>query len=172
MAGTGDVRAQVASIVDFFEGGLSDHPADRGGLTKYGVTLETLRRVRPAATDVDLRALTKDDAIDLLTEEYALKPGLGRIADDAVRFAVIDYAINSGPVTAIRAVQRAAGVVADGIFGPDTEAAVNRFDVRMLLRLLVAQRLRHLGRIITRDPRQSAFASGWMNRVASILEAA
>lgn len=171
-AGTGNVRAQVEQIVDFFEGGLSDHPSDRGGLTKYGVTLETFRRIRPLATEADLRALSKDDAVDILTEEYALKPGYAKIDDDAVRFAVIDYAVHSGPPAATRALQKAVAIESDGIFGPQTEYAVNRFDTRVLLRLLIATRLRHLGRIITRDSRQSAFAAGWLNRVATILEAA
>lgn len=170
--GTGDVLAQVGQIVDFFEGGLSDQANDRGGLTKYGVTLAALRSVSPTATADTLKALTRDAAIELLTEEYALKPGISRITNDAVRFAAIDYAINSSPVTAIRALQKSVGVVADGIFGTDTEAAVNRFDAVSLLRLLTAARLRHLGRLITKDPRQSVFASGWLNRVATILEAA
>ena len=171
-AGTGDVHAQVAQVVDFFEGGLSDHPADRRGLTKYGVTVETLMRIRPLATHEDLRQLTKDEAIDVLTEEYALKPGFVQIQNDAVRFAVIDYAIHSGASAAVRALQRAVGVAVDGIFGPDTAEAVNTFDVVSLLRLITAQRLRHLGRLLTNDPRQSAFAAGWLNRVATILEAA
>lgn len=170
--GTGDVLAQVQQIVDFFEGGLSDHPEDRGGLTHYGVTVEAYRRVHPLATSEDLKALTKEAAVEFLTEEYALKPGLSRIQNDAVRFATIDYAINSGPVTAIRALQRAVGAATDGVFGPDTEAAVNVFDAVSLLRLIVSARLRHLGRLITNDPRQSAFAAGWLNRVATILEAA
>lgn len=172
MAGTGNIRAQVSAIVDFFEGGLSNHPADRGHLTKYGVTLETFQRIRPDASATDLKALTKEDAIDILTEEYALKPGFARIEDDAVRFAAIDYAIHSGPVASIRALQRAVAIESDGIFGPATEYAVNKFDVRVLLRLFVAARIRHLGRIITNDARQAAFAAGWLARVATILEAA
>lgn len=170
--GTGDVLAQVQQIVDFFEGGLSDQPCDRGGLTKYGVTFEAYRRVRPCATPEDVKALTKEDAVEFLAEEYVLKPGISRIVNDAVRFAVIDYAINSGSVTAVRALQKAAGVTADGVFGRDTEDAVNRFEAVSLLRLVVSARLRHLGRLITKDPRQAAFAAGWLNRVATILEAA
>lgn len=170
--GTGDIRGQVEQIVDFFEGGLADQPNDRGGLTKYGITFDTFKRLRPLATADDLKNLDKDDAIDLLTEEYALKPGFGKIQNDAVRFALIDFAINSGPVTAIRALQKAVGVTVDGVIGRDTLDTINHFEVVSLLRLVVSQRLRYLGRLITNDPRQSAFAAGWLNRVATILEAA
>lgn len=34
----------------------------------------------------------------------------------------------------------------------------------------IGQRLRHLGRLITNDPKQSAFAAGWMNRMAEFVE--
>lgn len=171
-SGTGDLRAQVQQVVDFFEGGLSDHPADKGGLTKYGVTFSALQRARPLATPEDVKALTKDEAIDILTQHYVIDPGLARIFNDALRFAVIDYAIYSGPATAIRALQRIVGMEADGILGDATATAVNAFDSVSLMRLFVAQRLRHLGRIITNDPRQHAFAAGWINRVATVLEAA
>lgn len=170
--GTGDVLAQVGHIVDFFEGGIAEDPNDRGRLTKFGVTFEAWRKEHPLATPNDIKALTREQAVEFLTEEYALKPGISRIVNDAVRFAVIDYAINSGPVAAIRALQKAVGVTADGIFGHDTEEAANKFDAVCLLRLVVAARIRHLGRIITKDPRQSTFAAGWLSRVATILEAA
>jgi len=35
---------------------------------------------------------------------------------------------------------------------------------------VLGQRLRHLGRLITHDPKQSAFAAGWMNRMAEFVE--
>ncbi len=35
---------------------------------------------------------------------------------------------------------------------------------------VLGQRLRHLGRLITNDPKQSAFAAGWMNRMAEFVE--
>jgi lysozyme family protein len=165
-------RNQVAVIVREYEGGLSDHAADRGGLTNWGVTLQTLQDERPGSTRADLIALTLDDAIDLMTERYALKPGFARILDPTLRFAVIDYAINSGSRRATQDLQRALKIAADGIFGRDTEDAVNHADPRVTLRRLLANRVRFLGRVITNNPTQAAFAAGWMHRVATQIEAA
>jgi lysozyme family protein len=166
------VRHQVAVIIRDYEGGLSDHASDRGGLTNYGITLQTLQDERPGSTREDLIRLTREDAIDLMTERYALKPGYARITDPRLRFAVIDYAIHSGPRRATCALQKVAGVTVDGIFGRDTESAVNYADTRTLLLKFLGQRLRFLGRLVTNDPRQAAFAAGWLNRVATQIEAA
>ena len=44
-----------------WEGGFSDHPADRGGATFCGVTLSTYRQfINSRATAEDLRKMTKD----------------------------------------------------------------------------------------------------------------
>jgi lysozyme family protein len=166
------VRDQVAWIVVAYEGGDSDHPSDRGGLTRFGLTLTTFLEERPKGTLEEFLALTREDVIDLLTEKHALRPGYFRIQDDALRLAVIDYAIHSGPRRATTALQKAAGVHVDGLFGRHTEEAVNRLDASMLRRRVLGHRLRHLGRLITNDRSQAVFAAGWMNRLASQIEAA
>jgi len=61
-------------------------------------------------------------------------------------------------------------VTADGIIGPKTRAALAAADQSVLYSKVLGQRLRHLGRLITHDPKQSAFAAGWMNRMAEFVE--
>lgn len=166
-------RDDVARSLQLFEGGESDHPDDRGGWTRFGLTLREFRRVRPGATDDDFRALTRDNVVDIITEEWALKPGFWRITDRWVRWAVIDFAINSGTAAATRALQRAAGLTGravDGVFGEQTEAAIRGLDPQRLFRRVMAQRIRLVGQIIRRDRSQAAFAGGWTERLAVILE--
>ena len=173
-------RDAVAKSLLAFEGGESNHPDDRGGWTRYGLTFREFQRLRPGK-DADtwddvaaaFRALTRDDVIDIITEEWALRPGYWRIADQWVMWAVIDFAINSGTVTATKAVQRAAGLdgdSVDGIFGRETEMAVAAMNPERLFRRVLGQRIRHFGQIIRRDHSQAKFAGGWFNRAADILE--
>ena len=51
-----------------------------------------------------------------------------------------------------------------------TRAALAQADQGVLYGKVLGQRLRHLGRLITNDPKQSAFAAGWMNRMAEFVE--
>ena len=165
------VREQVAWIVVAYEHGDSDKKSDRGGYTRDGLTLRAFLEERPNATLEDFKALTRDEIIDILTEGWALRPGFYRIQDDALRLAVIDFSIHSSPRRATTALQKAAKVHVDGIFGPDTEAAVNRLDPDLLRKRVLANRLRFIGRVITDDPSQAANAAGWCARLASQIEA-
>jgi lysozyme family protein len=168
-------RDAVARTLLQFEGGDSDHPNDRGGFTRYGLTLREYLRLYPNKTVADFSALSRDEVIDIVTEEWALRPGYWRIADLWVMWAVIDFAINSGPRTATKALQRAAGLTGDavdGLFGRETEMAVANCDPARLFRRVMAERIRHFANIIRRDQSQAVFAGGWFARAATILEAA
>lgn len=153
-----------------FEGGDANRATDRGGLTHYGLTLRTFQDIRPTATAADLLALSREDVIDIITEVFALRPGYWRIADQWVMWAVVDFAINSNPRIATQALQRAAGAYVDGIFGRQTEIAVNGSNPERLFRRLMAQRVRHFGQIIRHDHSQAANAGGWFDRAATLLE--
>lgn len=155
-----------------FEGIDSNHPLDRGGQTHYGLTLAAYQSYRPGSSWADLCTLSFDDVVDITTEIYALRPGFAKIQDPFVMWGVIDAAINSGPVEATKQLQRAVGVLPDGIFGRHTEEAVNNTNPERMFRRLIAHRIRHYGRIIRNDRLQAAFAAGWMERAAQLLESA
>ena len=108
------------------EGGYVDHPADRGGPTKYGVTLATLQDHRAApVTAADVEALTESEAASIYRERYLLEPGFDRIQDDRLRALVLDCSVLHGQATATKLLQRAIGLKDDGVFGAKTEAAAN-----------------------------------------------
>jgi len=162
--------ASVGWIVGTFEGGFVDHPDDKGGPTNHGITLQALREARdqPVSRE-DIRALSRTEAVKILTRVYAERPGYTRIAHPWVRLAVIDFAIHSGPRTATQALQRAAGTVPDGLFGPITERRVNETDASFLAQAITASRLAHWAQIFQRDTSQRAFAAGWLSRMAQLL---
>lgn len=165
-------RDAVARSIARFEGGESNHPDDRGGWTRFGLTYREFARLRPGKGEADFRALTRDDVIDIITEEWALKPGYWRIVDQWVMWAVIDFAIHSGPLAATRALQRAADVEPDGLFGRQTEWAVNGTNPERLFRRLMAERIDYLVMLVVRDASQRSFLRGWMTRATALLREA
>lgn len=153
------------------EGGYVYNERDRGGHTKYGITLETLSDWRGVQVSIeDVKLLSRIEAVEIYRDRYLTAPGLHLIADAAVRGLVVDMAVNHGPANAVKMLQQAAHVFADGRFGPKTKSAVNRMTPAALYRRLLAVRGRFYGRIISRDHSQAVFASGWLNRLAEFIE--
>jgi lysozyme family protein len=153
------------------EGGFVDHPADRGGPTKYGITQATLAewRGRPVTAN-EVAALTVDEARRIYRTLYIDKPGLDALPEP-LRGLVVDTAVHSGAKTAVRLLQQAiGGLTLDGILGPVTIAAVQVANIPLLYRKMLAERIRYLGEAITTRQTNAAFAKGWMARVAEFME--
>lgn len=165
-------REAVAKSLKDFEGGDSNHPLDHGGLTHYGLTLLTFREYKRSGTGAELLALSRDQVVDIITELFVLKPGLWRIADPWLLFAVVDFAINAGQRTAVKALQRALGVDQDGLFGTATEYALKQARPDKVFRCLMAERFEHYARIVAFDASQRVFLKGWVARAATILREA
>lgn len=139
------------------EGGLVDNPNDPGGLTNWGIS----QRSYPS---VDIRNLTRDDARALYLRDFWQRGQMDQY-DPALAFQVFDISVNSGMETAVRMLQRAAGVADDGHIGPVTVAAVKAKSVTDMISLLVAERL-DFWRKLTIWP---TFGKGWAGRAAADL---
>lgn len=124
-----DVNAVAAEIVRR-EGGLVNDPDDPGGLTNYGVTLATLKRIGRdltgdgRVTGADIRALTPEAAQAIFVEHYFLKPGLNRLPE-SIQASVFDMYVNSGR-NAVKILQQVlcdfgVKVAVDGVLGLETE---------------------------------------------------
>lgn len=181
--------ALIAGIIQR-EGGFVDHPADRGGPTKWGITAKTLEIFRRKVgrffgtiTRADVEALTVEEATRIYEDLYVVEPGFDAIADPRLQECVVDAGVNHGPRHAAKWLQYAADVPQDGDVGPVTIAAVNAADPMELFLWIQAFRLRLFGRLVSLDPQlkaatragftlQAEFASGWNNRIAEFLERA
>ena len=153
---------QAFGILLKHEGGFSDHPADPGGKTRFGITEAVAREVGYRG---DMRELPIDLAKRIYKERYWDAVRADELPE-AVRYVVFDAAVNSGPRQAIRWLQRAAGAKDDGIIGPQTLAAVRAADPEQLVRRMLAQRLRFM----TGLPNWPAFGRGWARRIADLME--
>jgi len=154
------------------EGGYVNHPADKGGPTNMGITLETLGKYRNnEVTADDVQKLTRAEAENIYYLMYWRQHGLHTVTGSIpVQGMLLDAAVHHGPRTAIKLLQRAIETSPDGVIGPKTRAAADAMDPRELAAALVAARAIHYGKILERSPGQSVFAEGWMTRLAEFIE--
>lgn len=85
------------TITAHWEGGWSNHPADPGGATMYGVTqaVFTAWLKRGGKAHRSVRTITKSEALAIYREEYWLASGADKLFP-GVDLAVYDGSVNSG----------------------------------------------------------------------------
>jgi lysozyme family protein len=137
------------------EGGLSDHPADPGGLTNYGISQRTYPQL-------DIAGLTLDDAKAIYRRDY-WQPLHGGQLPSGLDVLVLDCAINQGPVTAIKLLQRALRIRDDGIIGPETLSAAEAAMPGLLDTFAAERAWRY-----ECNPQEATFGRGWYRRLFRI----
>ena len=146
-------------LMDFEGEVLTDDPDDPGGRTKYGIDA----RSNPG---VDIARLTRQQAERMYLEEW--RKSLASRLPSPLSYAFFDAAVNMGERQAVRLLQRAVGVRADGIAGPITIGAVMAaINAGEMGRVLVE--LRHAREKFYRDlawtrPTMAKFLRGWLRR--------
>lgn len=147
----------------------TEHPADKGGPTKGGITLRTLESWRQRrCTRAELKRLTKDEALAILHRCYVDANGIHKLTNVSLQAQVIDDAVLSGPWLAAKDLQQTLGVVSvDGIIGPQTLAAIDAVDHAALGRRLAVTRTLRLVRHVQQHPDQLVFLTGWVTRTLS-----
>lgn len=168
----------------------TNHPADRGGPTKFGITLATLTRARgglPLAAE-DVAALTEDEARRIYYDLYVVRPGFVHILALCPRLGakLVDAGVNCGPERAARWLQRALNsfnrsyktppdypeLVVDGAIGIKTIDALSRLCIsrgrelaeRVVIRAVNCQQGDHYLDLGAKDEQQEAFMLGWFDK--------
>lgn len=139
------------------EGGYVNDPRDPGGETNWGIS----KRSYPF---VDIRNLSRMQAKAIYLRDFWQRGQMDQY-DGAIAYQVFDIAVNSGIETAIRLLQRAAGVADDGHIGPVTVAAIRSKSVTDMLMLIVAERLDFWRKLST----WPVYGKGWAGRAATDL---
>jgi len=151
------------------EGGYSNHPADPGGPTNYGITLADARAYwKRDATAADVRAMPRAVARQIYRTKYwsALR---GNDLPAGVDYAVFDYGVNSGIGRAGKVLRRLVGLP-DGTSAIDDDviAAVWRRPPKRLIEAICDERLAFLQGLKT----WAVFGNGWGRRVREVRAAA
>ena len=162
------LEAEIIEEILRREGGYTNHPADKGGPTNFGITQEVLSswRKRPVSLD-EVKALDKNEARTIYKARY-IDP-FSFVTGPKLRALVIDAGVNHGVSRATKWLQEALGVEPDGVVGPKTERAMQMAQSQIVYRVFLRRRIVFYGQIIKNDPSQAVFAEGWMRRVAEFV---
>lgn len=177
----------IASLIEDViarEGGYTDHPADRGGPTNWGVTLDV---ARANGWTGDMRTLPRSEAARIYRRLYWDRPGFAFVAEVAPHVAaeLFDTGVNMGPDVAARFLQRALNALnrqqrdfddmpVDGRIGARTLQALGAF-IRLrapggepvLVKAIEALQGERYIRLAETRPANEAFLYGWLaNRIA------
>ncbi|MDF2411168.1 secretion activator protein [Aeromonas sp. 2HA2] len=160
------------------EGGEANHPADRGGHTKYGIADAADGKKdgmadldRDGQPDIAIRDLTPAHTELFYRANYWLPARCDRVDSvcPLIAIALFDGAVHHGPGRSVRQLQQALGILADGVLGPQTlrvlAAKTGRDGGRALLLGLLEIRASYMLGIVRKDPSQWANAWGWVNRL-------
>ena len=164
---------QALRLVLADEGGVSNHPADRGGLTNKGITQATYdawRELHGRPTR-SVRAIEHAEVDAIYREQFAAKILFDKLPL-GLDYALFDFAVNSGVSRAVRFLQRILKVRADGSLGARTLAALTALaedelgeaKIGELIIALCDERLRFLKRLKS----WKHFGRGWEKRVTRV----
>ncbi len=154
------------------EGGFVNHPQDRGGPTKFGVTQSSLAYHRhTVVTDKDVENLSRDEAARIYLSDFWNPFHLGRIQSRKIALLVFCHVVHTGPLTAMKTVQKTlndafdAKLTLDGIYGPKTEIAIAMIKNEAFFCRKFLQNVQlYYAVICEKKPGQLCFLRGWMNR--------
>lgn len=145
------------------EGSPTNDSLDKGGPTAFGISKvsnpEAWKNGPP--TEAQARAIYE--------AKYVNGPGFNKVQDKQLREQLIDYGVNSGPAIAIRKLQEILKVPTDGILGNETLVMLSRVHPEDINNLLVASRVKMIGRLVQNNPLQVKFLSGWLDRALQFL---
>jgi lysozyme family protein len=119
------------------EGGYVNDPADRGGETRYGITVAVARQ---SGYDGPMKDLPLDLAKNIYADQYWRRPGFSRVSQVSERLAerMLDCGINMGPSVSTGFLQRALNALSqngelyemltrDGAYGDRTHSALRAY---------------------------------------------
>jgi len=161
------------------EGGYANHPADRGGPTRWGVTQLV---ARAHGYEGDMRQFPREHAAEVYRRIYWLAPHFDRVAGHAPKIAaeLFDTGVNMGPTVAAGFLRRAlnalnrgasdysdipaSGIVDDGLITALAAFLARRGDAgeTVLLKAIEALQGERYLELAERRPANEAFLYGWL----------
>lgn len=167
-----DSKKLVPFILSWETDKYTNNKKDKGGATKYGITLATWRRVGydkngdGVLNEEDIKLLTEDDFHRVFKNNYWNACKADKIQDQSVANMLVDFAYNSGVKRAATYLQLTLGITADGIIGNKTLFAINKSNGKRLFERFKKTREDYLKSIAKGE--QKDFLDGWLRRLSYI----
>lgn len=143
------------------EGGFVDHPEDPGGATNKGITHKTYAEFleRPLEDVEELKNIP-DEHVALIYKKMYWNKVKGDELPGGVDFCTFDWAVNSGPGRAARALQKIVVVTQDGAIGPRSLAAISEQVPEYVVEEMAKEREQFYRSLRTFE----TFGKGWLKR--------
>ena len=167
-----DSKKLVPFILSWETDKYTNNKKDKGGPTKYGITLATWRSVGydkngdGVLNEEDVKLLTKDDFHRVFKQNFWNACKADKIQDQSVANMLVDFAYNSGVKRAATYLQLTLGITADGIIGNKTLFAINKSNGKRLFERFKKTREDYLKSIAKGE--QKDFLDGWLRRLSYI----
>lgn len=137
------------------EGGYVWDKNDPGGETKYGIS-------KHSYPNVDIKNLTVEQAKEIYLRDFWK---FGGIINQGVANKLFDSYVNMGHLGILYAQELVFQVIKpDGVYGPETEDAINRAEPSVFLPAYRARLAKHYEDLVVAKPEEAEFLEGWLRR--------
>ncbi len=165
---TGNLPAAFLKALQFTlpaEGGRVDNPVDPGGRTNKGIIQSVYNAYRRSKNlpQADVFNISDQEVSDIYFNNY-WKPAQCNAMVLPLAVVQFDTAVNFGVGGAVQFLQEALGLPADGVFGPQTQAAFQTNNTKALANKVVDGRIAYRRQRVAERPSQGIFLQGWLNR--------
>lgn len=151
------------------EGFYSENKADLGGATKYGITLQSWAAfTKRSVTSKDVMMIQDHDAREFYRQVFWIPFRCDEIHNETLRYAIFDQAVNRGPGSIVRQIQKILNLKVDGIFGDKTLSAINEQPAGFVLAFIFSCQISYC-QIVQKNPSQLVFLVGWINRTQELI---
>ncbi|MBE9094866.1 glycoside hydrolase family 108 protein [Tychonema sp. LEGE 07203] len=152
----------------YFEGGFSNHPADKGGRTYRGIlqTEYNSYRYSRGLPPLDVTQISEAELLEIY--KYYWDSSLSETMQPALAIVMFDTAVNFGINNSITFLQQALGLPQSGVFDARTRQALKIANNKNTALQMINERIIYRYKRVQEDPSQMAFFRGWLSRDYSL----
>lgn len=147
-------RAVEATLEN--EGGYTNNPLDLGGETNYGISARIY-------SDENIKEITKERAKAIYYRDYWINPKIYMLPDE-LAYIVFDDGVIQGQPTAIKNLQRALEIEADGVIGTKTLKALKQSNYKLVKEGFIKNVYNVENKYLKKNPSQKIFEKGHKKR--------
>ena len=152
----------------YFEGGFSNHPADKGGRTYKGIlqTEYNSYRRRRGLPPLDVAQMSDTEMMEIYQGYW--DNSKSATMHPALAVVMFDTAVNFGINNSVTFLQQALGLPQTGVFDSNTKAALTNGNNRNTALQMINERIIYRYKRVQEDSSQMAFFHGWLARDYSL----
>jgi lysozyme family protein len=152
----------------YFEGGFSNHPADKGGRTYKGIlqTVYNAYRSKRGLPPLDVTQMSDAELMEIYQGYW--DNSKSATMHPALAVVMFDTAVNFGINNSVTFLQQALGLPQTGVFDLKTKEALAEGNNRNTALQMINERIFYRYKRVQEDSSQMAFFYGWLARDYSL----